>query len=100
MRSSNSISAMVCSPSIPSQYLLPQKRGQKGGFSLPARILQRTNAFPTTGVGCHQAEVIEHNLGGESRVALITIAVFRQPSVALPQRFNCKVWKFDPSGYD
>ena len=63
------------------------------------RILQGADALPATGIAGHQTEIIDYDLGSESRITLITVAALRQPSVALSQRCYFKVWNLDPSGY-
>src|SRR4029077_5819865 len=65
-----------------------------------ARILQRTNAFPTTGIGGHQAKIINDDLSRESSVAFVAIRVLSNSRVALRQRLNRKLRELDPSGND
>ena len=54
----------------------------------PGWILQRGDAFPSTGVSGHQAKIIDHDLSRESGVAFVAIGVFPKPRVALRQRLN------------
>ncbi len=62
--------------------------------------LRGGDAFPATGIGSHQTEIIHHDLCGESSVAFVAIGVFPKPRVALGQRLNPKLREFDPSGDD
>lgn len=66
----------------------------------PGLILQRGDAFPTTEVGSHQAEIIHHDLSRESSVAFVTISVFCEARVALGQGLYSKVGELDPSSDD
>jgi hypothetical protein len=36
-------------------------------------VLQRADAFPATGIGSHQTEIIHHDLSRESSVAFVAI---------------------------
>jgi len=65
-----------------------------------SRSLQRGHTFPTTGVGDHQIQIIDHNLGRESGVAFIAVVVLGKPCVALGKKLHLKVGKLDPSGDD
>jgi len=59
-------------------------------------VLQRADAFPATGIGSHQTEIIHHDLSRESSVAFVAICVLSNPPVALRQRLNGKVGELDP----
>ncbi len=51
-------------------------------------VLQRADAFPATGIGSQQTEIIDRDLSRESSVAFVAISVPRDPRVALGQRLN------------
>jgi hypothetical protein len=63
-------------------------------------ILKRADALPSTGVGGHHTEVIDHDLSREPSVAFVPIGIFPKPRIALRQRLNCKLRELDPSGND
>src|ERR1700740_3573437 len=64
----------------------------------PGWILQRGDAFPSTGVSGHQPKIIDHDLSRESGVAFVAIGVFPKPRVALRQRLNRKRRELAPRG--
>src|SRR5580693_9662977 len=45
-------------------------------------VLQRADAFPATGIGSHQTEIIHHDLSRESSVAFVAIRVLSNPQFA------------------
>src|ERR1700752_5315661 len=63
-------------------------------------ILQRADAFPATGIGSHQTEIIHQDLSRESSVAFVAIRVLSNPHVALRQWLNGEVGELDPSSND
>src|SRR5437879_7826429 len=58
--------------------------------------LLRGLALPSLEVVNHQTQLIDHNLSGKTGAAFVAIAVAAEACIALMQRFESKIWKFDP----
>jgi hypothetical protein len=65
---------------------------------LSLSILQRGETLPTAWIGRHEAEVIDHEVGRKSCIALVPVGVLAEPGITLRKRLNRKLRKFDPGG--
>ena len=62
--------------------------------------LKRSYALPTTGIGGHETEIIDHDLSREPGIAFVAIDIFRCACVALGKGLKFKLRELDPSGGD
>ena len=62
--------------------------------------LKRSYALPTTGIGGHETEIIDHDLSREPGIAFVAIDIFRCAYVALGKGLKFKLRELDPSGGD
>src|SRR5260370_6184740 len=62
--------------------------------------LKHSYALPTTGIGGHETEIIDHDLSREPGIAFVVIDVFRCAGVALGNGLKFKLRELDPSGGD
>ena len=62
--------------------------------------LKRSYALPTTGIGGHETEIIDHDLSREPGIAFVATDIFRCACGALGKGLKFKLRELDPSGGD